>query len=65
MLGGQVGIADHLSIGEGAMIGAKSGVLSNIPAGETWIGSPAMPRADFFRMMAMQRRGAKMETRHG
>ena len=56
MLGGQVGIADHLSIGEGAMIGAKSGVMSNVPAGETWFGSPAMRRRDFFRMMASLRR---------
>jgi UDP-3-O-[3-hydroxymyristoyl] glucosamine N-acyltransferase len=56
VLGGQAGIADHLTIGEGAMIGAKSGVMSNVPAGEVWIGSPAMPRGDFFRMMASQRR---------
>ena len=40
MLGGQVGIADHITIGEGAMVGAKSGVMSNIPAGEQWFGYP-------------------------
>ena len=41
VLGGQVGIADHLTIGEGAMVGAKSGVASHVPAGENWLGSPA------------------------
>jgi UDP-3-O-[3-hydroxymyristoyl] glucosamine N-acyltransferase len=56
VLGGQTGIADHRIIGEGALIGAKSGVMSNVPAGEAWVGSPAMPRGDFFRMMASLRR---------
>jgi UDP-3-O-[3-hydroxymyristoyl] glucosamine N-acyltransferase len=51
MLGGQVGIADHLVIGDGAMIGAKSGVVSNVPAGEKWFGYPALPGRGFLRAM--------------
>jgi UDP-3-O-[3-hydroxymyristoyl] glucosamine N-acyltransferase len=56
ILGGQVGIADHLTIGEGAMIGAKSGVASDVPPGEIWLGSPAWPRQEFVRAIATLRR---------
>jgi UDP-3-O-[3-hydroxymyristoyl] glucosamine N-acyltransferase len=59
VLGGQVGIADNVTIGEGAKIGAKSGVMSNVPPGETWIGSPAMPDRDFWRMMLESKRRSK------
>lgn len=41
ILGGQVGVVDHVEIGAGARIGAGSGVHSDVPAGETWLGSPA------------------------
>lgn len=40
-IGGMAGIADHLEIGAGARIGANSGVISDIPPGETWMGYPA------------------------
>ena len=32
MMGGQVGIADHVTIGAGAMLGAQSGDMSDVPA---------------------------------
>lgn len=48
-IGGQVGVAGHLDIGAGASLGAKSGVMSNIPAGETWSGSPARPHREWLR----------------
>ncbi|UCD73846.1 MAG: UDP-3-O-(3-hydroxymyristoyl)glucosamine N-acyltransferase [Phycisphaerales bacterium] len=41
VLGGQVGVADHLTIGKGAMVAAKSGVTRNIPPSATWYGYPA------------------------
>ncbi len=56
MVGGQVAIADHLTIGDGARIAGKSGVMSDIPAGETWTGFPAWPGLQFFRAMAKLRR---------
>jgi UDP-3-O-[3-hydroxymyristoyl] glucosamine N-acyltransferase len=59
VLGGQVGIADHLEIGEGAMIGAKSGVVSSVPAGEKWLGFPARPGKDYFRMTAVLLRAVR------
>lgn len=42
-IGGQVGLADHSTVGAGARIGAQSGVHGTIPAGETWLGTPARP----------------------
>lgn len=43
LVGGQVGFADHTEVGAGAKIGAQSGLHGKIPAGETWLGTPAQP----------------------
>ncbi len=51
-IGGQVGVAGHLNIGMGAKIGAQSGVISDVPAAEEYLGSPAMPKGQFFRQVA-------------
>ena len=48
-LAGQVGIIGHLSIGDGARVAAQSGVGRDVPAGETWLGSPARPRTEMLR----------------
>ncbi len=42
-LAGQAGIAGHLRIGNRAVVAAQSGVMNDIPDGEKWFGSPAMP----------------------
>ena len=55
-IAGYVGIADHVRIGEGATIGARSGVHKDVPAGETWIGAPAMPHRAFARSLYLQRK---------
>jgi UDP-3-O-[3-hydroxymyristoyl] glucosamine N-acyltransferase len=52
MTGGQVGIADHLTIGAGTALGAKAGVMHDIPAGARWVGAPAKPVKQFFREVA-------------
>ncbi len=62
ILGGQVGISDHVTIGEGAELAAKSGVALDIPAGQRWGGSPAMPVRDWMRSYAMLRRMARGKT---
>ncbi len=36
-----VGIAEQVAVGDGATIGAQSGVMHDVPAGETWLGTPA------------------------
>ena len=33
LFGGQVGVADHVSVGDGALIGAQAGVPSDVEAG--------------------------------
>ncbi len=51
-IGGQAGMAGHIRIGEGARIGAQSGVMSDLKGGEEYMGSPAFPKAKFFRHVA-------------
>lgn len=49
MLGGQCGVAGHLNIGNGVRVVAQSGVISDIPAGETYGGSPAIAAGSWRR----------------
>jgi UDP-3-O-[3-hydroxymyristoyl] glucosamine N-acyltransferase len=55
ILAGKVGLADNVTIGEGAVIGAGSGVLADIPAGEKWLGYPAMRGREFLRAISRLR----------
>jgi UDP-3-O-[3-hydroxymyristoyl] glucosamine N-acyltransferase len=51
----QSGIADHLKIGNQAMVGAKSGVMRDVPDGGRVLGIPAAPDKQAKRqMIAMQ-----------
>jgi UDP-3-O-[3-hydroxymyristoyl] glucosamine N-acyltransferase len=43
VLAGQVGLAGHLKIGNNVTVAAQSGVMSDIPDGGKWLGSPACP----------------------
>ena len=52
MLGGRVGIADHVKIGDRAQIAASAGVFREIPAGETWGGTPARPIRQWMKEVA-------------
>jgi UDP-3-O-[3-hydroxymyristoyl] glucosamine N-acyltransferase len=56
MMGGQVGLADHITVGSGAMLGAQSGYMTDVPAGERWVGTPAQPVRDFMKSVALLRR---------
>lgn len=62
--GGRVGVADHLNIGAGARLAADAAVMRDVPAGETWAGSPAQPIQSFMRETAWLRRavGRKSKT---
>jgi UDP-3-O-[3-hydroxymyristoyl] glucosamine N-acyltransferase len=51
-MGGRVGIADHVHIGEGAQLAASAGIFRDIPAGETWGGTPAKPIRQYLREVA-------------
>lgn len=49
MMGGRVGVADHFKVGAGAKIGAGAAVLSDVPAGETFVGYPAKSKGKWLR----------------
>jgi len=55
-LGGRVSIADNITIGAGATVGASSNVMNDIPAGETWLGTPAGPAGEMARNYAAFRK---------
>jgi UDP-3-O-[3-hydroxymyristoyl] glucosamine N-acyltransferase len=56
ILAGQVGLAGHLNIGDQATVAAQSGVMTDIPAGGKWLGSPAQPDKQTKRqLIAIQR----------
>ena len=60
-VGGQAAMAGHLRIGQGAEIGAQAGVISDMAAGASVLGSPAQPKQDFFRQIATLKRIAKLK----
>ena len=42
-MGGQVGIADHITVGDKVSISAQAGVLSDLEPSATVYGTPALP----------------------
>lgn len=52
MIGGAAGINGHINIGDGVQIAAMSGVVSDVPAGARYGGTPARPMKHFLRDMA-------------
>ncbi len=53
VLGGQVGLAGHLKIGDGTQIGAQSGVMSSLPGGKVYFGSPAREIKETMKIYAI------------
>lgn len=49
IMGGNAGVADNINVGAGARIAAKSGVMNDVPPGETVTGAPALPHRDWAR----------------
>lgn len=50
VMAGQVGLSDHLHIGHRAVLGAKAGLMNDVPDGGVFIGVPATPERDQWRM---------------
>ncbi len=50
VMAGQVGLSDHLHIGSRAILGAKAGLMNDVPEGAVFIGVPATPERDQWRM---------------
>ena len=65
VFGGRAGIADHIDIGAGARVAAAAGVMKDIPAGETWAGTPARPIRRFMRETAWLARNAYSRPSEG
>jgi UDP-3-O-[3-hydroxymyristoyl] glucosamine N-acyltransferase len=49
ILAGQAGVINHLKIGNGAIISAQSGVIRDIPEGQVYSGTPAIPHKTWLR----------------
>ena len=61
--GGRAGVGDHTTIGAGASIAAGGGVLRDVPAGETWSGTPAKPLWQYLRETAWLTRQTRRKDR--
>jgi UDP-3-O-[3-hydroxymyristoyl] glucosamine N-acyltransferase len=59
VMGGQAGSAGHLHIGAGARIAAQAGLMTDVPAGAEFAGSPAAPARAYFRQIATLRKLAR------
>jgi len=62
-VGGQAGVGGHLVLGDGAKVSAKAGVITDVPAGATFMGFPARPRIEFLRSVAAHHRLAELRER--
>jgi len=64
VIGGQAGIADHVRIEEGAILGAQSGIPSKKiirGKGVVFWGTPARPIREYLKQLAVLARLAKKE----
>lgn len=52
IMGGRVTAADHVNIGANSKVAGASGILRDIPEGETWGGTPAKPLRQYLREVA-------------
>jgi UDP-3-O-[3-hydroxymyristoyl] glucosamine N-acyltransferase len=60
VLGGQVGVRDHITLHDGVQSAACACISKDIPAGTTVIGAPAVPQDQFIRERAKVRRLPQM-----
>ena len=59
MFGGRAATADHVNLGDGAILAAFGGAMSDIPDGEMWSGIPAMPIREHMRNVATLKKLSK------
>ena len=58
-MAGQVAVKDHITIGNGVTIGGKSGIINDIPDGQTILGFPAVEAKETLKQWAILRRLVK------
>ncbi len=56
ILAGQVGVRDHVKIGPCAIIGSQSGIANDIPEGQVFSGTPAIPHKTWLRAQSVYSR---------
>ncbi len=56
-------VTDHVTIGEGAILAARSGIHKHVPAGAVMLGSPARPIGEQRRIWALEGRLPTMSKR--
>jgi UDP-3-O-[3-hydroxymyristoyl] glucosamine N-acyltransferase len=59
---GHVGVADHVHLGDGAVLGSKAGVHKDLPGGQTYFGAPATPAAEARRIVMAQQKLPELRT---
>ncbi len=59
-MGGQAGLKDHLKIGHGSALASRSGLMHDIPDGETFIGLPAGPEREQKKVLMLVQRLPEM-----
>lgn len=59
VLAGQVGVANHIRVGRGAKVAAKSAALTDLEGGRTYAGVPAIPIGQWRRWVVRFRKGGK------
>ena len=63
VLGGGVGIIEHIKIGEGAQLATRAGVIRDVPAGARWGGLfNAKPAKEWLREVAFLERAARRDN---
>jgi UDP-3-O-[3-hydroxymyristoyl] glucosamine N-acyltransferase len=63
VLGGQVGVAGHLTVGKGSQIAAQGGVMQDVPPGSKLGGTPAVPLKQFMRQCLLLAKMAKKDSK--
>lgn len=59
----QAGVSGHLTVHERAQVGPQSGVKEDVPEGEYYIGSPAMPKRKFAESLLLPRAVDKLKKK--
>lgn len=57
---GQAGVSNQVHLGEGCVLGSRSAVNKDVPAGATYIGTPAAPAADAMKLAMAQKKVPQM-----
>ncbi len=64
MLGGRSSVANHVRVGRGARMAGTSSAASDLAEGKTYLGTPAIPIRDFWRLRIMLLRWLRQEKSH-